>query len=64
MRAGYRNPLIRLPMTMREIAPVGVVVSLVAAALLRNPRFLPARRVAVEEMQGSTAQAPVTGDYT
>lgn len=45
MRAGYRNPLIRLPLTMTEIAPVGVLVSLVTAALLRNPRILPARRV-------------------
>ncbi|MBX9796584.1 DUF4199 domain-containing protein [Sphingomonas sp.] len=43
-RASYANPLIRLPMTFAEIFPVGVVVSLVAAALLRNPRFLPARR--------------------
>lgn len=45
LRAGYRNPLIRLPMTMMEIAPVGALVSLAAAALLRNPRFLPARRI-------------------
>ena len=40
----YANPLFRLPMTFAEIFPVGVLVSLVAAALLRNPRFLPARR--------------------
>src|SRR3954471_16971530 len=40
----YANPLFRLPMTFIEIFPVGVLVSLVAAALLRNPRFLPARR--------------------
>ena len=46
MRVGYHNPLIRLPMTMTEIAPVGVLVSLVTAALLRNARFMPARRVA------------------
>ena len=45
MRASYRNPMFRLPMTMTEIAPVGLLVSLVAAALLRNPRFLPARRL-------------------
>jgi hypothetical protein len=44
MRASYRNPLFRLPITMTEIAPVGLLVSLVSAALLRNPRFLPARR--------------------
>ncbi len=42
-RASYANPLQRLPMTFSEIAPVGVVVALVSAALLRNPRLLPAR---------------------
>jgi hypothetical protein len=40
----YANPLIRLPMTFAEIAPVGLLVSLVSAGLLRNPRFMPARR--------------------
>jgi hypothetical protein len=39
----YANPLIRLPMTFIEIFPVGLLVSLIAAALLRNSRFLPAR---------------------
>jgi len=43
----YADPLFRLPMTFMEIFPVGVLVSLVSAALLRNPRFLPARRSAV-----------------
>jgi hypothetical protein len=36
----YANPLYRLPMTFIEIFPVGVLVSLVSAALLRNSRFL------------------------
>ena len=40
----YANPLFRLPMTFAEIFPVGVLVSLVSAALLRNPRFLPRSR--------------------
>lgn len=40
----YADPLFRLPMTFVEIFPVGLLVSLVSAALLRNPRFLPARR--------------------
>ena len=40
----YANPLFRLPMTLAEIFPVGVLVSLVSAALLRNSRVLPARR--------------------
>ena len=39
----YRNPLLRMPMTFAEIFPVGLLVTLVSAALLRNPRFLPAR---------------------
>jgi hypothetical protein len=39
----YANPLFRLPMTFVEIFPVGVLVSLVSAAVLRNPRVLPAR---------------------
>ena len=40
----YSNPLYRLPMTFAEIFPIGVLVSLISAALLRNRRFLPARR--------------------
>ena len=42
-RQSYANPLVRLPMTFVEIFPVGVLISLVSAALLRNSRFLPAR---------------------
>ena len=38
----YRNPLFRMPLTFVEIFPVGLVVALVSAALLRNPRLLPA----------------------
>lgn len=41
--AQYHNPLIRWPMTFMEIFPVGVLVSLISAGLLRNSRFLPAR---------------------
>lgn len=36
----YANPWFRLPMTFVEIFPVGVLVSLVSAGLLRNPRFM------------------------
>ena len=43
-KVSYANPMFRLPMTFAEIFPVGVLVSLVSAALLRNSRFLPARR--------------------
>ena len=42
-RTTYANPLFRLPMTFVEIFPVGVLVSLISAAILRNPRVLPAR---------------------
>jgi hypothetical protein len=40
----YANLLYRNPMTLTEIFPVGVLVSLVSAALLRNSRFIPAAR--------------------
>lgn len=40
----YANPLYRWPMTFIEIFPVGVLVSLISAALLRNSRFMPMRR--------------------
>jgi hypothetical protein len=40
----YANPLYRLPMTFTEIFPVGLLVSLISAGLLRNSRFLPAQR--------------------
>lgn len=41
--AMYANPLFRLPITFVEMFPLGVLISLVSAALLRNSRFLPAR---------------------
>ncbi|MEO8374709.1 MAG: DUF4199 domain-containing protein [Sphingomonas bacterium] len=44
MRAQYANPLFRIPMTFLEIFPVGFIVALVSAILLRFPKFLPARR--------------------
>ena len=43
-KVSYANPLYRLPMVFSEIFPVGVLVSLVSAALLCRPGFLPARR--------------------
>ncbi|MCA8902747.1 MAG: DUF4199 domain-containing protein [Hyphomonas sp.] len=39
----YANPVFRIPMTFTEIFPVGALVSLVSALLLRNSRFLPYR---------------------
>ena len=43
MKEQYKNPLYRLPVTFIEIFPVGLAVALVSAAILRNPKFLPAR---------------------
>jgi len=43
IRLQYKNPFLRVPMTLTEIFPVGLLIALVSAALLRNPRFLPAR---------------------
>lgn len=39
----YANPVIRMGITFVEMFPIGVVISLISAALLRNSRFLPAR---------------------
>lgn len=43
MKTMYANPLFRVPMTFAEIFPVGILIALISAALLRNPRLLPAR---------------------
>ncbi len=40
----YRDPLFRIPVTFAEIFPVGLIVALASAALLRNPRLMPAAR--------------------
>ena len=39
----YSNPLYRMPITFIEMFPVGLLISLIAAAVLRNSRVLPAR---------------------
>lgn len=43
MMASYSNPAYRLPITFLEIFPVGLVVALISAALLRNPKVFPAK---------------------
>lgn len=43
MRVAYQNPIFRLGMTFMEIFPVGLLIALISAAILRNPRALPAR---------------------
>ncbi len=48
-RRQYASILYRFPMTFTEIFPVGVLVSVLSAALLRNSRFLPRRRASTPE---------------
>ena len=43
MRDVYANPLTRMAMTFVEIFPVGLIMALFSAAVLRFPRVLPAR---------------------
>ena len=37
----YKNFFVRFGMTLMEILPVGIVVTLISAALLRKPTMLP-----------------------
>lgn len=39
--AMYKNPIFRFSLTLLEIAPVGIVISLLSAGLLRRKQFLP-----------------------
>ena len=43
-RAWYSNPLNRALWTSFELGPVALIMALASAALLRNPRLLPAKR--------------------
>ncbi len=43
MRIWYSNPLNRAGTTALELLPVGVIVALVSAGLLRNPKLLPSK---------------------
>ena len=42
MKEQYGNPLFRVPITLLEIFPVGLLITLISAAVLRNSRVLPA----------------------
>jgi hypothetical protein len=41
-REWYKNPLLRFALTLMEIVPVGIVITLVSAAILRKKQVLPA----------------------
>ena len=43
MAVYYKNPAIRVSMIFAEIFPVGLLVALVSAALLRKPEMMPAQ---------------------
>jgi hypothetical protein len=38
----YKNPIVRFGVTLVEILPVGLLITLISAALLRNKKFLSA----------------------
>ena len=42
LRQQYSNPLLRLPMTFVEVFPVGVLISLISAVILRESQTLAA----------------------
>ncbi|MGB5483973.1 DUF4199 domain-containing protein [Parasphingorhabdus sp.] len=44
MRTNYGKIYIRMPMTFLEIFPVGLMIAILSAAILRNPKILPVRR--------------------
>ena len=43
MKETYGKPWFRLPITFLEIFPVGLLISLISAGLLRNPQLMPAK---------------------
>jgi hypothetical protein len=44
MRSNYGKFYIRMPMTFLEIFPVGLIIAILSAAILRNPKILPVRQ--------------------
>ncbi|MFL9842737.1 DUF4199 domain-containing protein [Sphingomonas sp. ST-64] len=52
MREYYANPLLRLLITLSEILPIGLLVALISALLLRNPRFMPSAPPATSHDNG------------
>jgi hypothetical protein len=43
MMDSYQNWWVRIPITVTEVLPTGLIITLISAALLRNPKILPAR---------------------
>jgi hypothetical protein len=42
MKEMYRKPVIRFGMTLMELLPVGIIITLISAAVLRKKEILPA----------------------
>ncbi len=42
MKERLKNPVIRFGMTLMELLPVGIIITLISAAVLRRREFLPA----------------------
>jgi hypothetical protein len=40
MKEMYKNPFLRFGMTLTEVLPVGIIISLISAGLLRKKNFL------------------------
>jgi hypothetical protein len=57
LRENYGNPLFRLPMTFLEIFPIGLIVALISAAILRKPEILSARTVSGPAQTVSEAES-------
>lgn len=45
----YKNPVVRFGMTLLEIFPVGLIISLLSAGLLRKKEFLPESTLATKQ---------------
>ena len=48
MKRMYQNPVIRFGMTLMEILPVGIIITLISAAVLRKRELLPAGHIKLD----------------